>query len=582
MSSSTKARRKNRNHSATVERSGYDWASLLSSRVFPLFLPVGFFLLLSLDYLWVTEDAFITFQSVENFWQGFGPNFNRGLRVESFSHPLWFMMLCALRLFGNESLPLLAALTGIALSIGGLFLAIEAARQRWQGSTGLFPLGAIIVAALPPFWQFSSSGLETGLTFFWIGACAWGLQQMTQRTALWGRRIYPLLGLAPVIRPDLTILVLPMLLLALWNRGSSKDGLRGCLIPLLLFLAPGALWQVFRMGYYGALFPNTYIAKEGLGSRWDQGLIYLWDLLHTYFLIPIVVCVLFLAFRSIEGRFSTREWVRRNGIAAALLVGGVLHLLMVCRSGGDFMHARLLLPALFAFATAGAVVPLPTSKQSRYALVIVSLGWACCVCLCARPSYGSQISEDGIADERRWYVKRSFTNRPVTLRDYEFHSFYRVGEAATVISRKQGIQAIYWAHIGIAVGVMPDDLTIIDPLALNDHVGSRIELTTRGRPGHEKIVPAAWFVARYPPPRGLVVLNQLNGEFYKKETPARIEAAKLVLSSPRLVELNEAVSAPMSGALFIRNILRSWRLTFMRIPADPVRALDRFPPASMP
>jgi arabinofuranosyltransferase len=165
------------------------------------------------------------------------------------------------------------------------------------------------------------------------------------------------------------------------------------------------------------------------------------------------------------------------------------------------------------------------------------------------------------------------------LEDYQFHSFYRVGEAATVMARKQGIKAIYWAHIGIAVGVIPDDITIIDPLALNDHIGSRIELTTRGRPGHEKIVPAAWFVARYPAPEGLVVLNQLNGEFNKKETPARIEAARRVLASPRLAELNEAVSAPMNLELFVTNITRAWRLTFMRIPSDPEHALDRFPPS---
>jgi arabinofuranosyltransferase len=149
------------------------------------------------------------------------------------------------------------------------------------------------------------------------------------------------------------------------------------------------------------------------------------------------------------------------------------------------------------------------------------------------------------------------------------------------MARKSGIQAIYWAHIGIAVGVIPDHITVIDPLALNDHIGARIELSKRGRPGHEKIVPAAWFVARYPPPVGLVVLNQLNGEFSKKESPARIEAARLVLSSPRLMELNEAVSAPMTTRLFLKNIGRAWRLTFLRIPSDPMKALDRFPAASM-
>lgn len=581
MSVSRKQRRRDQREAASAEFPERLWSPLFDRQSCLLFVPVWVFLIISLDYIWITEDAFITFQSIENFWQGFGPNFNRGLRVESFSHPLWFIMLSVLRVFGAEMVPVCAAVVGIALSVSGVFFAIEAARKRWGDSTGLFPLGALLIAVLPPFWQFSSSGLETGLTFFWIGLVSWGFREMLAYPSRWERRVYAILGLAPVIRPDLAVLVLPLFALALWHSNTTGRGARHY-IPLMVVAAlPGCVWQIFRMGYYGALFPNTYIAKEGLGSRWDQGLIYLWDLLSTYLLMPVLMAVVFLAFQTVGRRFNRREWLHRNGVVAALILGAIIHAVMVCRSGGDFMHARLLLPALFALACAGAVVPLPGARVVRIASVTAALGWGCWVCLCARPSYGSQIGEDGIADERQWYVKRSFTNRPVTLKDYEFHSFYRVGEAATIMARKSGIQAIYWAHIGIAVGVIPDHITVIDPLALNDHIGARIELSKRGRPGHEKIVPAAWFVARYPPPVGLVVLNQLNGEFSKKESPARIEAARLVLSSPRLMELNEAVSAPMTTRLFLKNIGRAWRLTFLRIPSDPMKALDRFPAASM-
>jgi len=553
---------------------------LLTWSVFPLFIPAVVFLLLSFDYIWVTEDAFITFQAVENFWQGYGPNFNRGLRVESFSHPLWFSLLCLLRIFGTENLPVLAALIGIALSVSGLVLAIEAARERLDDSESLFPLGAILVAVLQPFWQFSSSGLETGLTFFWIGCITWFYGKMAQSPAKWEWRLYLVAGLAPVIRPDLIVLILPVVALTFWTRRYPKRAFSEYLPFVVSFIAPGAVWEIFRMGYFGALFPNTYIAKEGLGSRWDQGFIYLWDLLSVYWLLPILAALFLLVFHGVGDRYHAGERLKKYGLVIALALGGCLHALMVCRSGGDFMHARLLLPALFAFACAGAVVPMPLTGKNRLAFLCVFIGWACWACLCARPPYGSQISDDGIADERQWYVKRSFANRPITLKDYEYHSFSRVGEAATIMARKQGIRALYWAHIGIAVGVMPDDIIVIDPLALNDHIGSRIELTKRGRPGHEKIVPAAWFVARYPPPYGLVVLNQLNGEFAKKETTERVEAAKLVLASPKLLELREAVAAPMDPSLFLKNILRAWRLTFMRIPADPVRALERYPAAS--
>lgn len=46
-----------------------------------------------LAYSWVTDDAFITFRSVMNFVDGYGPVFNVGERVQSFTHPLWFLLL---------------------------------------------------------------------------------------------------------------------------------------------------------------------------------------------------------------------------------------------------------------------------------------------------------------------------------------------------------------------------------------------------------------------------------------------------------------------------------------------------------
>ena len=34
-------------------------------------------------------------------------------------------------------------------------------------------------------------------------------------------------------------------------------------------------YQIFRMGYYGLLFPGTALAKDASGSKWPQGFVYL-------------------------------------------------------------------------------------------------------------------------------------------------------------------------------------------------------------------------------------------------------------------------------------------------------------------
>ncbi len=42
---------------------------------------------------WVTEDAFITFRSVDNFLKGWEPVWNVGERVHAYTHPLWYALL---------------------------------------------------------------------------------------------------------------------------------------------------------------------------------------------------------------------------------------------------------------------------------------------------------------------------------------------------------------------------------------------------------------------------------------------------------------------------------------------------------
>ena len=42
---------------------------------------------------WLSDDAYITLRSVENFTHGYGAVYNVGERVQSFTHPLWMLLL---------------------------------------------------------------------------------------------------------------------------------------------------------------------------------------------------------------------------------------------------------------------------------------------------------------------------------------------------------------------------------------------------------------------------------------------------------------------------------------------------------
>ena len=69
------------------------------------------------------------------------------------------------------------------------------------------------------------------------------------------------------------------------------------------------VYQVFRMGYYAALVPNTALAKAAGGSRWSQGWYYLGNFVLPYGLyVPLAVFAAWLWLgrrRSMSKTFGT-------------------------------------------------------------------------------------------------------------------------------------------------------------------------------------------------------------------------------------------------------------------------------------
>ncbi|MBT3224563.1 MAG: hypothetical protein HN348_36305, partial [Proteobacteria bacterium] len=120
------------------------------------------------------------------------------------------------------------------------------------------------------------------------------------------------------------------------------------------------------------------------------------------------------------------------------------------------------------------------------------------------------------------------------------------------------------------------DLVVIDPLGLNDYITSRIELDHRGRPGHEKIAPPAWFQVRYPPGKGMIIRQQLGGAISRPPTPEELDAARRTLESPELSALRHAVTAPLTPRLFLANVAAAYRYSTIRIPPDPISAARQF------
>ncbi len=275
---------------------------------------------------WVCDDAYITFRTVDHFWQGFGLEWNVGERVQGSTHPLWLLALIALQPLVGE--PYWAAV-GLGLVATAALLAVVAGRVAPNGAAAA--LGFVALGASKAFVDFSTSGLESPLSHLLVAVCAAaGLAAMDGLLGVAA-------GLLLLCRLDLALLVIPLLVLRMAKTGGRAwwDLLPAAGIP--------AAWMTFSLVYFGEPLPNTALAKLAqqipLADRVDQGLAYLanslaWD--------PVTLPTLGF------GVFAGLVVARKEPVATALALGAALGLGYAVLVGGDFMSGRFLAAPLVA------------------------------------------------------------------------------------------------------------------------------------------------------------------------------------------------------------------------------------------
>jgi arabinofuranosyltransferase len=577
------------------------WSVVQAINLALLATPLAALALLGYRQRWVSEDAYISLRVAQQIIAGHGPVYNPGERVEAHTNPLWVAILALFGALGAD-MPRLSVWLGLLLSTAGLLAAMVAAAllaRRLAAGDGprtpvvLLPAGALIFAAVPVVWDFATSGLETGLTFAWLGGAFLLLVRCgvaDPPTGRWWLGTAFTIGLGPLVRPDLAIFSAGFLAALLYLRVPRRDPREIARSALLLGAAAGTVpfaYQIFRMGYYAALTPNTALAKEAGSARWDQGWIYFTDLIQTYALwLPLAILLVWCAahVRSALGR--------RDLTAAVLLATPVatasLHALYVVRVGGDFMHGRLLLPALFAALMPFAVVRFQAFFPTRLSVALLGLAsvvlgfWFMST---ATDVHTPVLSDDGyldIVDERAFYVRSTDHPNPVTVEDYGWDSFPALEYAGSIRDRADAQPRIFaledsefpvaeWVHPGVRlvtpfrhIGVfgyaVGSDIFVVDQLGLADPIGSRIHIEERRRPGHEKFLPIIWAIARFSEAEaGDIVFPGL-------------EDARSAMQCGDLERLLAAVSDPLTAGRFLENMRLSWSFHSLRVPQNPADA----------
>jgi len=571
-------------------------------------IPVALLAVLAWTHRSMFDDGYIYLHVVQNILAGNGPVFNQGQRVEVFTGPLWTAILALVGLLTPFPLEWIAVVLGIVMTLAGTILAIAgSSRFSRMASPGAFllPLGAVVFVATYPVWSYASMGLETGLTFLWIGACLGILVRWAatpdQRL---GRLTIMVLGLGPLVRPELvldTLVFVGVVLAVEWSKWTWRDRLR----LVCWTVAIPAIYQVFRMGYYGEIVANTAIAKEATMPRPGRGFEYLLDFGKPYWLlIPVLSLVagvyvpMALALRQgVEG--SKRFWA-----FLALPLAGFLNGVYITMMGGDYVHARLLMPTLFSFCAPVAASPM----TRRYALSFLVLPWAVVATTTLRPpaaEFSGKLPFIFVPGSGQVTpVAQGWGPSGIYNRWYFGPGVYvQFGFLATSTRRLDSAPApethlptVAVGSIGVESYALGTDVQILDFLGLADPLTAHLELTKRGHlSGHEKPLPTSWLGARLTAVGSSTseldalqhgrldqFVTPLTPPAYGRELMIQTSWARAALSCPLIRRITYGQNAPMTAGGLVSNFMYAFGNSQVRIPPDPEAAYHRFCGSGVP
>jgi len=431
-------------------------------------------LVCSIRARFMSDDAYISFRYAQNLVRGHGLVFNVGERVEGMTNFLWTLWLAlGLKL---EVLPETWAMVwGIAAYVTSvLALAAIHIHLRARVAHRSLPIAAIVWALHPDAHAYATSGLETAAftALVLVAALALLNAQTRPRAAVLAGA---LLSLASLTRPDgvLFAAIAGAWLFVFAARRTTFD-------YAIAFVVIWLPITIVRVRYYGEFFPNTYYAKSASVSWWGQGLHYLALYLLRYWvlaLIPLGVALVWIALRRDRERFAATL-----GPPAALFGAfGVLYTLYIVRVGGDFMFARMLLPATPHLLVVAEIALIPFAlRRPRAALGIVVASAGAVV---ATPSPVSGENVSGIIDEAAFYRARDSKGvrqmaevvRPILAGLPLRVAFY--GEQAKLM---------YWLDVPVAI---EGETGLTDKFIAHQPLPAR-----RGRPGHEKLAPFTYLI----------------------------------------------------------------------------------------
>ena len=421
---------------------------------------------------WLSDDAYITFRTVDNFVNGFGLTWNITERVQTYTHPLWMFLLSLFYLFTQESY-----YTAIFLSIGVSLAAFLVMFLGIAPSIMAAVLGFFILLFSKSFIDYSTSGLENPLThlLLLIFLYLYIKRSRNHRTLFY---LSLVAGLSMVNRMDTVLLSMPVIINSF---RTPKSTFAKKAKILLAGFSPFIIWEIFSLIYYGFLFPNTAYAKLNTGiSQTDyivQGIYFLYESTkNDYLTLPVILVA------------TVAVFLRKDKAMVPVALGIILYLLYILKIGGDFMSGRFLTAPLIYAVVILLKMPYPVSNRARFAIIavtITSLGLSSPFPpVLSGQDYGRElpVSSHGVTDERAYYYQTTGLLTAFKAKEMPTHEWADDGRFYKRIKKKLKIRT----SIGMAGYFAGQETHILDQMALADPLLAQLPVlnTKRWQIGH--------------------------------------------------------------------------------------------------
>jgi hypothetical protein len=417
---------------------------------------------------WLADDSFISFRYAWNLVHGHGLVYNAGEYVAGYTNLLWTLLMAAAMAVGVTP-EISSKVLGI---VCWLLLAGVLAFRSWRHRDRAFlPLAAALVLLMDDYQTWATGGLETSL--FTLLSVAGVLLASEPRAGTWRLVLAgSLLAAAVATRPD-GVVFAAVGVAGAWfvhRDVPSRERLALLAAVTLPLIVVGVALASFTLLYYGDLFPTAFYSKSALDPYYGQGFTYLVLFLgKNWFIVPLAGVLLIGG----AGRRSA-VFTRRHLILFAACGAFVLY---VAHSGGDFMFARRLIPAMpFLFPVLeDELVSAPRVVIKIAAVALVAVGLAL-----PYPVYREATGKvRGIANEPAYSTKAY-----IAMREGQARVAARAFGPAPVRAMFEGGMCMFAYYSRLPY--------LAEMSGLTQYSLAKQPLASRGYIGHEKVGDARW------------------------------------------------------------------------------------------